>query len=246
MKTSLKKLVAVIFLMTAISCTKEPFKSNSVQSSRISDKSSGQALVPGNDATDTYASVQIGTQKFMTKNLSVTHYRNGDRIPQVKGKVAWGALTTGAWCWYNNDSATYAATYGRLYNWYAVHDPRGLAPTGWHIPSDSEWTALSNLLGGAAVAGGKMKSTGTIEAGTGLWSAPNTGATNSSGFTGLPGGYRNYDGTFNAIGSVGHWWSSTENNTAIAWYRFLVYDDRGIGRYGYGEQSGFSVRCLRD
>src|SRR5262245_47721661 len=163
----------------------------------------------------------------MNKNLSVTKYRNGDPIPQVKKNAKWATLTTGAWCWLNNDSAN--SIYGRLYNWYAVNDPRGLAPAGWHIPSDSEWTTLQTFLGGDSVAGGKMKSTGTIKAGTGLWRFPNTGATNSSGFTALPGGWRLDDGSFHNLGGndvgygVGHWWTATVNgnshSTHSAWKR---------------------------
>ena len=124
-------------------------------------------------------------QTWMLKNLDVDRYRNGDPIPKVTDPSIWTSLTTGAYCYYNNDSATYAATYGKLYNWYAVHDPRGLAPEGWHIPSDAEWATLETCLGGSSVAGGKMKETGTTH-----WTAPNTDATNSSGFAGLPGGFR--------------------------------------------------------
>lgn len=131
---------------------------------------------------------------------------------------------------------------GKLYNWYAVTDPRGLAPEGWHVPSDAEWTTLTTFLGGEYVAGGKMK-----EAGTAHWLAPNGGATNSSGFTGLPGGYRNSYGTFYTIGNYGYWWSSTEPTTYDAWYRYLAYDGGDVGRgFGNVKPYGFSVRCLRD
>src|ERR1035437_8570614 len=130
-------------------------------------------------------SVTICTQVWMLKNLDVSTYRNGDLIPKVTTTTAWDALTTGAWRWCNNDPAM-GVIYGKLYNWYVVNDPRGLAPTGWHVPSDAEWTTLSTCLGGYAVAGGAMKETGTTH-----WTSPNTGATNSSGFTGLPGGGRN-------------------------------------------------------
>lgn len=129
--------------------------------------------------------VSICDQVWMTKNLDVDKYRNGDAIPQVTSSSEWESLGTGAWCWYNNDSANYAATYGKLYNWYAVNDPRGLAPAGWHMPSDLEWSTLATCLGGDGVAGGKMKGTGTA-----FWQEPNAGAINSSGFTELPGGYR--------------------------------------------------------
>src|ERR1035437_7888307 len=186
-------------------------------------------------------SVTICSQVWMLKNLDVSTYRNGDLIPKVTDPTAWSALTTGAWCWYNNDSATNASTYGKLYNWYAVNDPRGLAPTGWHVPSDAEWTTLITCLGGDAVAGSAMKETGTTH-----WTSPNTGATNSSGFTGLPGGGRNNDGTFGLVGNAGYWWSSSENDTPGAWARYLYYDDGDIDRTNYNKPYGFSVRCLRD
>ncbi len=184
----------------------------------------------------------ICCQSWMTKNLDVATYRNGDPIPKVTANAAWAALTTGAYCYYNNDSATYAATYGKLYNWYAVNDPRGLAPEGWHIPTDFEWTTLENCLGGAAVAGGAMKETGTTH-----WTTPNTGATNISGWAGLPDGDRNnVNGAFGNVGGFGFWWSSSEYNTALAWTRYLVYDDGIINRFNDLKGSGFSVRCLRD
>ena len=184
--------------------------------------------------------IVIGTQQWMRENLDVVTYRNGDVIPQVTNATAWAALTTGAWCYYNNDVAN-GAIYGKLYNWYAVNDIRGLAPTGWHVPTDTEWTTLTTKLEGESVAGGKMKSVGTT-----LWTTPNTGATNSSGFTGLPGGFRDYDGTFYYIGNYGFWWSSTQNGTTDAWFRFLNYNDGNAYRVSLNKKNGFSVRCLRD
>ena len=183
-----------------------------------------------------YPSVLIGAQYWMEKNLEVTTYRNGDPIPYVTDATAWAALTTGAWCYYNNDPSN-----GKLYNWYAVNDPRGLAPTGWHVPTDVEWTTLSTTLGGDAVAGGKMKVAGTTR-----WTAPNTGADNSSGFAGLPGGLRGSLGTFASVGSSGDWWSSTEDNTTLAWFRYLLYYNGSISRATNDKQAGYSVRCLRD
>ena len=180
-------------------------------------------------------------QSWMTKNLDVATYRDGTPITKVTDPAAWAALTTGAYCYYNNDSATYAATYGKLYNWYAVNDPRGLAPEGWHIPTDFEWTTLENCLGGATVAGGAMKETGTTH-----WTTPNRGATNSSGFTGLPGGARNATGTFGLVGDFGTWWSSTELAATLAWNRYLLYLVGSISRANDGKELGFSVRCLRD
>jgi uncharacterized protein (TIGR02145 family) len=203
-------------------------------------------------------SVTIGTQIWSRTNLDVTTYRDGTPIPQVTDPTQWANLTTGAWCYYNNDPAN-NATYGKLYNWYAVagiydaaslNDPslrKQLAPQGWHIPSDAEWTTLTTFLGGESVAGGKMKSTGTIQAGTGLWQSPNTSATNESGFTGLPAGFRFGLGTFGGIGLRGNWWSSSEYNTASAWARDLDYN---LGSAGSSLASivgiGSSVRCLRD
>mgnify|MGYP002360574101 FL=1 len=185
--------------------------------------------------------VKICAQVWMKKNLDVNKYRNGDSIPQVTSQIAWQNLTTGAWCWYNNDSATYASTYGKLYNWYAVNDPRGLAPHGWHVPSDPEWSTLAICLGGSAVAGGKMK-----EVGTSHWASPNTGATNSSGFLSLPGGNRSSDGSFGNIGAQNFLFSSTEFNNDNAWYSYLEYSSANIFRANYNKTFGFTVRCLRD
>jgi uncharacterized protein (TIGR02145 family) len=176
----------------------------------------------------------------MSKNLDVAFYRNGDPIPQVTDATAWAALTTGAWCYYNNDP-TQGNKYGKLYNWYAVNDPRGLAPQGWHVPSDAEWTTLVTTLGGSSVAGGKMKEAGTLN-----WTTPNTSATNESGFAGLPGGYRSFNGSFNFVGSDGSWWSATEYFSTEAWYRYLYYNDGSLNMNIFNKKYGFSVRCLRD
>ena len=193
---------------------------------------------PCDDTTTPDPTVTIGGQVWMQKNLNVSKYRNGDDIPQVQDPTAWAALTTGAWCYYENNTAN-GTVYGILYNWYAVNDPRGLAPTGYHVPSDGEWTTLTNFLGGESVAGGKMKATT-------LWNSPNTGATNSSCFTGLPGGLRTNDGAFGTIGSLGSWWSSSQLDATIAWHRDLDYINSFVGRYDSGKQNGFSVRCVRD
>jgi len=200
---------------------------------------------PCGDTTAPYPTVTIGSQVWMQKNLNVCKYRNGDDIPQVQDPTAWANLTTGAWCYYNNDTAN-GPVYGKLYNWYAVNDPRGLAPAGYHVPSDAEWSTLINFLDPNAnggdydnVAGNKMKATT-------LWTPYFGINTNSSGFTGLPGGYRFGNGTFYYIGNYGDWWSSSESSPANAWSRFLYYDDGGAYRSNDGKPSGFSVRCLRD
>lgn len=201
------------------------------------------------EKTGTFPSVAIGTQIWGTTNLDVTTYRDGAPIPQVTDPNQWQNLTTGAWCYYNNDP-TNNATYGKLYNWYAVagihdNDPNTpnkiLAPIGWHVPSDTEWTTLTTFLGGESIAGGKMKSTGTS-----LWQSPNTGATNSSGFTGLPAGLRNFLSTFGNIGSNGFWWSLSENDTTSALPRYLDYlSGTAFGSLG-NKPNGFSVRCVKD
>ena len=183
--------------------------------------------------------ITIGSQTWTLKNLDVETYRNGDPIPEVQAST-WSSLTTGAWCYYENNTAN-GTTYGKLYNWYAVNDLRGLAPNGYHIPTDAEWTTLTSYLGGTVTAGGKMK-----EAGTSHWLSPNTNATNSSGFAGLPGGSRFYSGDFDGIGASGYWWSSSEGYTGYAWYRSLSYDNGNVNSYGNDERVGFSVRCLRD
>ncbi len=211
--------------------------------------------VPGPNVTDidgnVYQSVTNCNQTWTKSNLNVSKYSDGTPIPQVTDPTQWANLTTGAWCYYNNDSAN-GIIYGKLYNWYAVagiydaasaSNPslrKKLAPIGWHVPSDSEWTQLTDCLGGKSVAGGKMKSEGTT-----LWLAPNTLATNESGYTGLPAGYRNHYGTYNEIGNYGVWWSSTEN-APYAWSRSLVsYDDSAFTSSNY-KLDGKSVRCLKD
>jgi len=187
---------------------------------------------------NTYLVIKIGEQWWMAENLKVTRYRNGDPIPNVTDKSAWAVLTTGACCSYENDPAN-AETYGHLYNWYAVNDSRGLAPEGWHIPGDAEWQTLVDHLGGESVAGGKLKETAG-------WSSPNRGATNESGFSALPGGYRYGNGGFLAAGLTAHFWSSTENSRYSAWLRTLDVNHSEVYRnYNY-KRYGFSVRCVRD
>jgi len=190
--------------------------------------------------TGSFKSVKIGAQTWMSENLNVSTFRNGDPIPEAKTNEEWekaGENKQPAWCYYDNDPAN-GAKYGKLYNWYAVNDPRGLAPVGYHVPSDAEWTILTGFLGGQDAAGTKMKSKSG-------W-AENRNGTNSSGFSGLPGGGRYDDGAFSYIGTVGDWWSSTEDDAGSAWGRYLGYGDGSVyGSYG-NEENGFSVRCLRD
>jgi uncharacterized protein (TIGR02145 family) len=191
-----------------------------------------------------FKTIVIGKQEWMSKNLNVDTFRNGDPIPNAKTNDEWkkaGDRGEPAWCYYDNDPSN-GKKYGKLYNWYAVNDPRGLAPEGWKIPSDEEWSRLTDFLGGESVAGTKMKSTD-------FW-ADNDGelgnGTNESGFSGLPGGGRTNDGSFFYIGEGGYWWSSTESSTSDAWDRDLGYDNGSVGGSSLNKLLGFSVRCLRD
>jgi uncharacterized protein (TIGR02145 family) len=189
---------------------------------------------------DKFETVTIGTQVWMLKNLDVDHYRNGDSIPEVRDNKEWSKLTTGAWCYYNN-SDSLGKIYGKLYNGYAVKDSRGLAPIGYHVPSDAEWTTLTNYLGGESVAGGKMKEKGTIH-----WSSPNEGATNSSGFLGLPGGSRNYNGGCDGVWDCGFWWPDTVGDSTGAMFRYILNSYTNIFKYFDRIVWGFSVRCIKD
>src|SRR5574344_280575 len=188
---------------------------------------------------NTYKTVTIGTQTWMAENLKVTKYNDGIAIPNVTDNTAWSELTTGALCDYGNTTSN-SETYGKLYNWHAVNTGK-LCPTGWHVPSDAEWTELTDYLGGTSVVDGKLKETGTTH-----WASLNTGATNETGFTALPGGYRTYDGTFGNIGYYGYWWSATETNAYDAWYRYMDYGNSGVDRGTNYEEMGFSVRCVRN
>ena len=211
--------------------------------SAITDMSNADFTISGT-VTDidgnVYHYITIGTQTWMVENLKTRHYRNGVDIDSVADGTTWSGLTTGAYCNYNND-ANNVATYGRLYNWYAVNNSNLIAPAGWHVASNAEWTTLTTYLGGESVAGGKLK-----EAGTAHWSSPNTGATNETGFTALPGGCRYYYGAFGDVGYNGSWWSSTESNVSDAWYRSMNYSYAYVDRNGFNKRNGFSGRCVRD
>jgi len=184
--------------------------------------------------------VIIGAQVWLTKNLDVATFRNGDPIQEAKTNAEWLAAGTNkqpAWCYYENES-TNSTKYGKLYNWYAVNDPRGLAPEGYHVPTDEEWTQLTDYLGGESVAGTKMKSTSG-------WYANGNG-TNESGFNGLPGGGRLYNGTFYSQGSYGYWWSASDEDKEVASFLSLYYNYSFVGRNGSLKEEGYSVRCLKD
>jgi uncharacterized protein (TIGR02145 family) len=197
-----------------------------------------------------YQTVTIGNQVWMVENLKTTHYRNGDPIPHFTENTDWGNANAGAYCDYKNDEK-HSLEYGKLYNWYVITDKRNICPKGWHIPTDEEWHTLVLFLDSAAkidnsiiesnLAGGKLK-----ESGTAHWSIPNTGGTNESGFTGLPGGTRIYTGYFDIYTKFGYYWTSTENGNDLAWFRVLDYDYSGVLRFHGFKKNGFSIRCIKD
>lgn len=193
-----------------------------------------------------YTTVTIGNQVWMAENLRVTRYRNGDPVPKITDQAAWQNTISGAWCNYMNADSN-ANAYGHLYNWAAINDARGIAPHGWHIPTDEEWFTLQYFLGDYMVAGGKMK-----ESGTQFWFSPNTGADNSSGFGGMPGGIREspgaYPNPFWGIRFFGFWWSATEtsDNPLYASFRSLRHDSSYMGWTNTYKNNGLSVRCIKD
>jgi len=186
-----------------------------------------------------YKTIVIGTQTWMAENLRTTKYRNGSAIPEITDNSVWYNLTTGAYCWYNN-SINNKKPYGALYNWFTVGDPRNIAPAGWHVPTDEDWTILTTYLGGVTIAGGKMKEVGLTH-----WQSPNAYATNESGFTALPVGYRYFNGSFYFLD--GGFWSSTQYNSYSVWLYSLSYLHAFCVRSSnYSMQYGFSVRCVKD
>ena len=203
-----------------------------------------------------YNTVLIGSQCWLAENLKTTTYSNNTLIPNVTENSNWQNLTTGAYVWYDND-ISWKNLYGALYNWYAVNDPNGLCPTGWHVPEHDEWTALTDFIGGTSSPhGNELKSCRQVNSPLGggcttnehpRWSQHVTHyGTDNYGFSGLPGGNRNYNGNCAFIGSLGLWWSSTENSSTNAGLRNLFYNFGNVNVYNYVKQNGFSVRCLRD
>jgi len=187
-----------------------------------------------------YSTVQIGDQLWMAENLKVTHYNNGDSI-SYPSNADFGSFDEGQYGVYDNDPSN-ADVYGNLYNWPVTVDDRGVCPEGWHVPSDEEYTILTDYLGGESVAGGKMKETGLDH-----WNSPNTGATNESGFTALPAGRRNPNsGSYDSMGRYGYFWSSSEDNSSHAWSRELGYNYSNVSWGAHNKRLGFNIRCLGD
>lgn len=194
-----------------------------------------------------YTMVTIGSQVWMVENLKTTKYNDGTSITLITDNTEWSNASAPAYCWYDNDISN-KELYGALYKWYAVNTDK-LCPSGWHVPSESEWSELVSFLGGEAIAGGKLKTTGTIESGNGLWYQPNVDATNETGFSAVPGGMRSgTTGNFSDFNYGGVWWTSTEYPSNLAYYFYINNYDGMVGdsETGTGKKDGFSVRCLKN
>jgi uncharacterized protein (TIGR02145 family) len=210
-----------------------------ISSCKKSDDTGNQTVtdIDGN----VYHTVTIGTQVWMVENLKVTRYNDGTEIPLVKDNYLWTTLSTPGYCWFKNDSATYGQTYGAMYNWYAVNTGK-LCPAGWHVPTDAEWTTLTDYLGGLTVAGGKLKETGTLH-----WSDPNTAATNESKFNLVPAGYRAFqNGTFLYLNENCTLWSSTTNTSSTASSRSVSNNSGEVLVISNMKTYGISVRCIKN
>jgi uncharacterized protein (TIGR02145 family) len=186
-----------------------------------------------------YNMVTIGSQTWIAENLKTTRLNDGTLIPLTQSESEWSTLASSGYCWYNND-ITNKTVYGALYNWYTVNTGK-LCPSGWHVPTDSEWSILTDFLGGLGYAGGKLKEAGTVH-----WNFPNEGATNESNFTALPGGSRNLAGQFCCMGNGGAWWSSTEYSPQDAYVRDLGYSYSDVKRGNFEKNYGISVRCIKN
>jgi len=195
-------------------------------------------------ANNNYPVVTIGTQTWMAENLKTIKYNDGTLIPLVEDGVAWAALNTPGYCWYDNNETANKATYGALYNWHSLYTTtngdKNVCPAGWQVPSSTHFTTLLTYLGGESIAGGKLKESGTTH-----WLAPNTGATNETGFTALPGGNRMYQGTFADIGRNGFWWTTNGNETTEPWYETMNRNNSSVYGARFSRNNGFSVRCIK-
>jgi uncharacterized protein (TIGR02145 family) len=203
-------------------------------------------LLPGCDSTmkdiegNRYKTVTIGTQVWMAENLRTTRLNDGTEIPQVDDNNTWTKLTTPACSWYFNDQEEYKNTFGALYNWYAVSSDK-LCPSGWHVATEEDWNVLIINQDGLMKAGGRLKAKGTVN-----WKIPNTDATNETGFTALPGGYRSFEGAFNYLGVSGYWWTSTPYNETSIVFWSLRFRSGAIYKYRGEKVCGFSVRCIKN
>lgn len=232
-----------IGILTFVGCKKDE-GNTSTNSNNTNSTNTNSSIQYGNGATDadgnTYQSVIIGTQEWMVENLRTTKYSDGTAIPNVTDDTQWNSLITGGWCHYDNDNQ-YDTIYGKLYNWYAVETGK-LCPTGWHVPTDAEWTVLTDYLG----ANGHSGTEGRALKATSVWDNNGNG-TDDYGWLGLPGGSRNdCDGLFDKVGNVGSWWSSSQNSTSYGRYRYVDDNSDYVSSSNNCKENGYSVRCLRD
>lgn len=187
-----------------------------------------------------YETVTIGDQVWMAENLKTTRFSDGTAIPLVSLDSKWESLTTPGYCWYDNDKIANGETYGALYNWYAV-DTEKLCPSGWHVPSDEEWTTLTTYLGGDSIAAADLKESGTMH-----WETPNTGANNVTNFTALPGGYRDTVGVYFGIENYGFWWTASSISGVSAHNRSMSYASQAVISPHAFKRFGFAIRCIKD
>jgi uncharacterized protein (TIGR02145 family) len=237
-RISLPFIFTVVFFLST-NCTKEeiinPYNGKTTAVFNLECSYGTVTDVEGN----IYKTVTIGTQTWMAENLRTTMYNDGMPIPNISDDSEWTNLTTGAYC-HNSNDPVYIASYGQLYNWHAVGTEK-LSPAGWHVPDNQEWAVLTEYLGGNLVAGGHLKETGLLH-----WNESNLGATNSTGFTGLPGGYRLSTGEYYSAGDFGYWWSSSRSTNVGADGRNLYYCYAYLYYSHYYKTAGFSVRCVKD
>lgn len=242
MKKLIKIPVLVLFVILVFTACKKEKRDNPTngKTTAVFNPTVDYGTITDQDG-NVYKTVTIGTQTWMAENLRTTTYNDGTTIPNITG-IGWTDLTTGAYCNYNNTTNTDTiATFGRLYNWFAVNTGK-LAPKGWHVPTDAEWITLTNYLGGDSITGYKLK-----EIGTKHWRSPNTRATNEVGFTALPGGFCIENSLFGNIGNIAFWWSTTElGNTIYANCRAISYNSSNLNSTGFKRLFGLSVRCVRD
>ena len=224
-------LPCLVFLLGIQACQKD----EPVTPEIVAPKGPTVTDIDGN----VYHVIRIGNQTWMQENLKVTHYRNGDPIPNITEHADWINQTEGAYCNYHN-SNMFASTYGRLYNFHAVKDERKLAPEGWRIPTNEDWMELEFQYGGVLTAG-PLKETGTTH-----WASPNIAATNESGFTAVPGGSRGDEKDFNQDGIRGYWWNTSESFAHFAWFRTMSNDESMLNPGFTTKTTGMSVRCIKE
>lgn len=238
----MRKILLLSLFLSLSACQKDEVGENQ-EEDNTSPLNYGTVIDQDNNQ---YATIEIGKQIWMAENLKTTTYCNGDSISNIVDDDEWSNINEAGWSYLENDSG-HDSLFGKLYNWLTVYDERNICPCGWHVPTDAEWKELIDYLGGPFVAGGKMKSKGNLFDGTGLWTHPNHAATNESGFSGLPGGYREVDGEFRSRNNFTFWWSSSEENEYFSIGFALRYNFGDVITAGYAnKKSGFSIRCIKN